>query len=1097
MKRLLLTTFLLIATLLQAQVRIGEKEAFSTAQRFLQDNTKLQNTSLVLSETINSKQSGQVNLYVFSIEQQGFIVVSAMNEILAYSFDSSLPVSDELPAHIAYWIDLYNEQTDYLIQHPDRLKKPEKQQHSVGPLLTSIWGQGCYHNSLCPNDVSGPCHHVSAGCVAIAMAQIMYYHKQPQKGNGSMTYACQPYGTLSADFGSTTYNWEGMADTLSESNDAVAKLILHCGISVQMNYGAQTSVSSISAAHNAFQQFFFYPLSVLSSRYLFTDEEWTAMIRQDIESLRPVYYSGKSSLGSHAFVCDGYDSNGLFHFNFGWDGVADGYYTLYDPSGFSAVQSCIHDIIPFANFSIQSDDHGIVYVSPDGCGDGSSWENATSDLQAAIFKSNVDKTTIWVKEGTYSRASTDEHAYNSFGYCHLYGGFKGDEPFDYDLSLRDFEAHPSILDGNHSNGVLSIQYATQTVIIDGFTFQNGMSAQGGGILSKCQTHIKNCKFLFNYSRANGGGLLQQSTSSIKTIIEDCEFRGNEATAYGGGVYDKGNSIYRRCRFLDNLSQLSGGGVYCNDTYNPIQFVNCSFSNNTAKNGGGVATNNQGSTLWNCLVNNNTAETGGGCHFKKSANLFNCTIVKNEAQIDYGGVYASNSSQDEIQNCIFWGNVSTGENCQIGSTANYSYCAVENDPSGTDSNYNAESDNDGRWPRFYVRFQNPNVIAGAAGQGGDWRLQSNSLCINKGANLLNLPSTDLDGASRCQHGKTDFGAYEANVTTHDITAYLCEEEPYHYQDSILSELGLYTFLYPSDPYDSLVIVDIQPPGPPVFLSKEICSNDTYDFFGTLLNETGAYTTIENCITYHLSLRTKPLTIVAMQEEICDGNPYDFFGELLYEEGYYSTTIGCETYELDLMVYPTSHAVIMEEEICEGEVYDFLGRQLRNSGHYSETVQCTDYQLDLTVKPKPLLRCSNDTVVEYGNLVQLSATGADSYLWSTGDTTASITVYSDTDKTYTVNGYSQNGCSSSASIMVKVIGETDEIVLYPNPANNRTEIYKPLIDEVEVFNLLGARIDHVDANRQAVVLDVSRYHNGVYLVHVRCLSNDFYQKLVIQH
>lgn len=1096
MKKLIVIAILLLTVQLQAQVKIGSEEAFSTAQQFVSQQGKGVGRTLTLSEEIKSRASGQTNLYVFLMEPKGFVIVSATNEILAYSFGSAIPVSEALPPHIAYWLDLYNEQTDYLLQHPDRIKKPAKQEHSVGPLLTSVWGQGCYHNSACPADASGPCHHVSAGCVAIAMAQIMYYHKQPQKGNGSVSYTCQPYGTLSANFGNTTYQWEDMVDTVSESNPAVAKLVSHCGISVEMNYGAQTSIASISAAHNALQRHFFYPLSVNSSRSLFTDEEWTAMIRQDIEDLRPVYYSGKSNLGSHAFVCDGYDNNGLFHFNFGWDGVADGYYTIDNPYGFSTIQSCIHNITPLANFPIQSDNNGIIYVSPDGCGNGSSWENATSDLQTAIYKSNVDKYVIWVKEGTYTRETTDGHAFNSFGFCRMYGGFKGDEPFDYDLSLRDFEAHPSILDGNQSNGVLSLQFATNTVIIDGFTLQNGMAAQGGGIHAKCQTCIRNCKFFHNYSRANGGGLSQQSTSSVKTIIEDCEFWENEAMGYGGAVYDAGNSTYRRCLIHDNRAQLSGGGVYCNDVYNPGQFVNCTFNNNTAKNGGGVATNHQGTTFWSCLINNNTAETGGGCHFKKSANLFNCTIVKNEAQLDYGGVYSSILTQDGIQNCILWGNVSAGENCQIGMVT-YSHCAVENDWSETGQNYNAESDNDGRLPRFYVRFQNPNATAGAAGRGGDWRLQPNSLCINKGSNILNQPTTDLGGTPRCLHGKTDLGAYEADVATHGITAYLCEEDPYYYQDSALLELGFYTFYYPSTPYDSLVIVDVRPPEPTIYLSEEICSNETYDFFGTLLNETGVYTNTENCITYHLSLRITPLTIVYMQEETCDGNPFDFFGDLLYEEGHYSTTIDCKTYELDLTVYPSSQAEIMEEEICEGEVYDFFGRQLRNSGHYFTTIQCTDYQLDLTTNPAPPLRCSNDTIIPYGTGILLTATGADSYLWSTGDTTASITVYPKTDCEYTVTGFSQKGCSSNATVKVKVTNDTDEFVMYPNPADKTIEIDKPLIDEVEVFNLLGAQIDRIDAHRDVVVLDVSQYEIGMYIVHVRCLNNHYYKKLVIQH
>ena len=345
MRKLLVIVFLLVFAQLQAQVRIGEKEALSTAERFLRQNTNLVNSQLRLSETINSKQTSQANLFVFSIEPQGFVIISALNEVLAYSLTSDLPANNTLPGHIAYWLNLYNDQTDYLIKHPKQVRKSVRSQNEVGPLLTSIWGQGCFHNEACPFDSLGPCQHVSAGCIAIAMAQIMYYHKKPSMGIGMVSYSCWPYNTLSADFGQTTYFWEQMTDTLYESNPAVATLISHCGISVYTHYGAHSSWSSNEKAFNAFCQFFRYTNSTLLYRENHNDEEWLTMIMESLDARLPVFYAGTSSLGTHAFVCDGCDNNGLFHFNFGWDGVADGYYTLNNPSGFTARQSIIQ-VVP-------------------------------------------------------------------------------------------------------------------------------------------------------------------------------------------------------------------------------------------------------------------------------------------------------------------------------------------------------------------------------------------------------------------------------------------------------------------------------------------------------------------------------------------------------------------------------------------------------------------------------------------------------------------------------------------------------------------------------------------------------------------------------
>jgi hypothetical protein len=237
---------------------------------------------------------------------------------------------------------------------------------------------------------------------------------------------------------------------------------------------------------------------------------------------------------------------------------------------------------------------------------------------------------------------------------------------------------------------------------------------------------------------------------------------------------------------------------------------------------------------------------------------------------------------------------------------------------------------------------------------------------------------------------------------------------------------------------------------------------------------------------------------MNEEICEGETYDFFGRPLQETGHYSTIVDCKNYELDLFVKPISEALLpLEEEICENETYDFFGRLLHSGGHYSTTVNCVTYELDLTVMPRPLLQCSNDTLVEYGNLIQLTASGADSYLWSTGDTTESIIIYPVADRRYSVTGFSKNGCSAEASVMVSVSNEVDEMVVYPNPASSKVEVFISLIDEVEVLNLLGTRIEHVNANREVVELDVSHYDNGVYILHAKCLNNHYYKKLIIQH
>ena len=963
MKRLLVITLLVFAVQLQAQVRMEREGAFASAERFLEQNGKQDEQTLTLSEEIKSNSSDQTNLFVFSMEPQGFVVVSALGEVLAYSYESILPASDELPAHINYWLDLYNQQTDYLVVHPEQVRTPSKSQCSVGPLLTCKWGQGCFHNEACPDDASGPCQHAEAGCVAIAMAQIMYYHKLPLVGDGALSYTCLPYGNLFANFGETIYRWDEMVDILQESNPAVAELVFHCGVSVKMNYGPNLSLASNTEALNAFHQFFSYLPAALYRRPEYSEEAWLTMIKDNLDQQLPVYYSGVSNLGGHAFVCDGYDNNGLFHFNFGWDGVADGYYTLASPQGFSDNQAIICNLLPSDAIPIHSDSLGVIHVTPDGMGDGSSWEEATSALQEAIFKSSTDASSVWVKEGTYTGNLSENYAFRIMPGGKLFGGFKGDEPSDYDLSQRDFEAHPTILDGNHLQGVVNVlSYAVNdTVHIDGFTIRNGIATQGGGILLNNYTHIRNCKIYDNHSSYDGGGISQHTTDSPRgVIIEDCEIYGNNARN-GGAIKDLGSVTLKRCRIHDNTARHYGGGIYCSSNSRLSQYISCIICNNTAQlNGGGLyAGSNTRTTLWSCLINNNTAEGGGACYLLGKSKLYNCTVTMNEGRETQGGIYAS--TQSEVKNSIVWGNVSPDDSPQICPTESYSYCAVEGELTSSGPNFRVATENDGDSAIFYIRFNSPSDVAGSAGHGGDWRLRPNSPCIDRVEGFYQQPPTDLEGNPRLRHRNIDLGAYESDDIAYIVEGLLCDDEPYYYNETPLSDTGIYTFPYPGQPYDSLVIL-------------------------------------------MLSLNTDPLP------------------ELLF---------------------------------------------------------------------------SGDTLVDYGTYATLSVSGADTYLWSTGETTEQIKVLPYDDQTYSVTGFFENGCSSKASITVRVNKDEDDMMLFPNPADSDVSLHLPQIEEVWIYNVLGESIEHRTTEGQPVHLDVSHFANGVYTLLVKHQGKLRHAKLIVSH
>ena len=308
--------------------------------------------------------------YVFNTTD-GFVIVSADDcetPIIGYSHEGRFDPNNVPLQMVGYLQDFVNRiqygienqivDDEFTTKQWELVKatgqlNEAKHTKSVGPLLTEKWNQGCRYNSLCP-EMQGPCDHSEAGCVAVAMGQIMHYWKYPATGFGSHSYTNSGI-TLSADFGNTTYDWEHMPDSLTENSseaeiEAVATLLFHCGVSVDMRYTTHSSLANSSDVPNAMMLYFSYSRRIhLEKRDDHSDEEWLSLLKNNLDLQRPVYYSGRGGQGGHAFVCDGYDSNDMLHFNWGW-GVANGYFALgsLNPLGldFNNNQSAILDIIP-------------------------------------------------------------------------------------------------------------------------------------------------------------------------------------------------------------------------------------------------------------------------------------------------------------------------------------------------------------------------------------------------------------------------------------------------------------------------------------------------------------------------------------------------------------------------------------------------------------------------------------------------------------------------------------------------------------------------------------------------------------------------------
>jgi hypothetical protein len=205
----------------------------------------------------------------------------------------------------------------------------------VGPLLTSSWLQATPYEDKCPVYQGERC---TVGCTAVAMAQIMRYWKHPTTGTGSHScYWALGARTLSADFGSTTYNWAAMPTFATSSSPLVQKnalstLCYHCGVSLDMNYSPDGS-SAAMYGDRLTNYFGYLPTSTVW-KFNYSEEGWLALMREQIDRGWPVWYAIVLSEGYHSVVVDGYDSPNLVRLNMGWGGIDDGFWSIlsYPPT---------------------------------------------------------------------------------------------------------------------------------------------------------------------------------------------------------------------------------------------------------------------------------------------------------------------------------------------------------------------------------------------------------------------------------------------------------------------------------------------------------------------------------------------------------------------------------------------------------------------------------------------------------------------------------------------------------------------------------------------------------------------------------------------
>lgn len=352
MRKLSLFSFLLILVCQLTAQRVTESQATQVCQRFLMDKNHAALAENVKLVDVFTQENGETAFYRFQLPEAGFVLVSASRTtppILAYSFEDNFELIPPVEGlFYLYKNEIACAEREHWEARPKAAAAWERylaeefdskgyRSNEVGPLLTTKWNQNKFYNTYCPWEASaGPYYdyRVPNGCVALACAQIMNYHRYPPHGVGSSTYVPQGYPRQTVNFSQHTYHYDAMCNEPTSYANEIAKLAYHFGVAIQMSYGSEGSSANTDKARDKLVSIFKYDQNIASYyRDVYPDtlvSEYLQILKNEVNHHRVVYYSGCSQdyANCHAYVLDGYDENDLFHLNFGWGGASNAFYAI-------------------------------------------------------------------------------------------------------------------------------------------------------------------------------------------------------------------------------------------------------------------------------------------------------------------------------------------------------------------------------------------------------------------------------------------------------------------------------------------------------------------------------------------------------------------------------------------------------------------------------------------------------------------------------------------------------------------------------------------------------------------------------------------------
>ncbi len=406
MKKHLFALLVLVVSGIALQARpVDQETAKRLGQSFVKANFEFtrQSSDWDLVYTAYS-ENGEACYYIYNIGETGFVILSGDDNyrpIIGYSDEGTFNPNDMAPA-LADYLEVVRRG---VMEAATKVSAPfavaadwamlEKSGRLVSRhggredayLVQTTWNQNYPYNYFCPEGEGGPGGHCYAGCVATAAAQLMKYWDHPLQGQGSHTYYPEDhpeYGPLTVNFGQATYDWENMPNSISanspiEQIEAVAQLIYHVGVSVDMNYRPTSSGAVTGKLCQTMPAYFFYT-NRMDNLYRedYTHEAYMQLIIVAIDMSWPMVHRG----GGHAYVLDGYNDNDMVHFNWGWSGSSDGWFNI-DEHGYTDGESVIYNYVPAEIYAATANAPTNMNVVPatDGTLSASiTWKNPTLTL---------------------------------------------------------------------------------------------------------------------------------------------------------------------------------------------------------------------------------------------------------------------------------------------------------------------------------------------------------------------------------------------------------------------------------------------------------------------------------------------------------------------------------------------------------------------------------------------------------------------------------------------------------------------------------------------------------------------------------------------